>query len=127
MKPDVKPATEARTGNGNGQAWVNVLGDMPGAIRLQTEALLAEQADLVGGLQALMAARMQRCHNGAEAAFKTFERICASQNGADALVAYNEWLVGSMGFFMADVTAMQEQATRMTQMGQRTLSAFAAA
>ena len=119
----MNPETESRTTNG--QAWANAAADLPGALRLQTETLLAEQADLVGGMQALMAGRVERCHNGAEAAFRTFERLCGCRNGADAIVAYNEWLVGNMAFFMADVTAMQEQATRMTQMGQRTLSAFA--
>ena len=119
----MNPGTEPRTTNG--QAWANAAADLPGALRLQTEALLAEQAELVGEMQALMAGRVQRCHDGAETAFRTFERMCASPNGADALVAYNEWLVGNIGSFMADVTAMQEQATRMTQIGQRTLSAFA--
>lgn len=106
-------------------AWANAMGDLPGAIRLQTETWLKEQTELAGAMEELMAERVARCQYGAESAIRTFERMCGSRDGADALVAYNEWLIGSMSLIMADAAAMQEQATRMTQMGQRTLSALA--
>jgi len=107
-----------------GQGWPFTFGSMPGAIRVQAETCLKEQADLLEGMRGMMAQRVSRCHEGAEVAFRTFERICASRDGADALVAYHEWLVGSMGVFMTDISTLQEEATRMTQIGQRTLSAF---
>jgi hypothetical protein len=120
--PNASPQGITGARKNNGQDWPFSLGSMPEAMRAQTEALYSEQADLLGAMQNTMAEWMKRRRDASEAAFGAFERICGCTDRAEAVVAYNEWLVGTMNFFIADIAATYEHATRMTQIGQRSLS-----
>jgi len=76
-------------------------------------------------MQAMMADRVAHFQNGTTLAMQAFEKLCAARNGADAMSAYQQWLAGGMAFLMADIAAQRDQATRMTEMAQKTLGAFA--
>lgn len=118
---------EKKSHNGNGWDWPLAMGNLPEAMQAQTAAWFSGQNDLFAGMQDLMAERTKRFQDGTAAAIQSFERLCACKNGADALSVYHEWLASSMGFFMADLAAMQEQSNRMTQMSQRTFGALSPA
>ncbi len=107
-----------------GQTWgFFAIDNLPESMQAQSAAWLNGQADLFAGMQGMMAERMKRCQDGASFALQSFQRLCGSTNGADALSAYQDWLTGAMSFFMADLTALQDQSARMTQMNQSTLRA----
>ena len=118
---------EKKSDGNHGQNWPFAVGDLPVAMRMQTEAWFKEQADLLGSMQSMIAAWMKRRQDGTEAAFRTFERICGCKDGADAMAACREWLADSTGLLMADLTAAHDEAVRMTRIGHRTLSAFSQA
>jgi hypothetical protein len=108
-----------------GQPWAFfAIDNLPEAMQAQSAAWFNGQADLFAGMQDMMAERMKRCQDGASFALQSFQRLCGSRNGADALSAYQEWMTGAMTFFMADLTALQDQSARMTQMNQSTLHAL---
>lgn len=107
-----------------GQTWpFFAMDNLPESMQAQSAAWLNGQADLFAGMQDMMAERMKRCQDAAAAASLSFQRLCGSRNGADAISAYQEWLTGGMTFLMADLAALQAQAARMTQMNQSTLRA----
>lgn len=123
--PGARAGEGTKHANGNGASWPFAMANIPDAMRAQTEAWAAGQADLFAGMQAMMADRMAHLQNGTTLAMQAFEKLCAARNGADAMSAYQEWLAGGMSFLMADFAAQREQAARMAEMGQRTLGAFA--
>ena len=123
------PSGQDKQAHSNGgQTWASfAMDNLPESIQAQSAAWFTGQAELVAGVQEMIAERVKRYQDAAAAAVQSFQRICGSQTGVDAYSAYQEWLAGSMNFFMADMTAMQEQATRMTQMNQRALHALSPA
>jgi len=123
--PGARAGEGAKSRSGNGSSWPFAMANIPDSMRAQTEAWFAGQTGLFTGIQAMMAERMKRCQEGAAASMQAFEKLCASRNGADAMSAYQEWLAGGMAFLMADIAAQRDQATRMTEMAQKTLGAFA--
>ena len=110
-----------------GQNWPFAVANIPEAMRTQSEAWFAGQADLLAGMQSMMTERMKRYQDGTAASLQAFQRLCGCTDGADALTAYHEWLSGGMGFVMADLDALREQAARMTQMSKRALGALSSA
>jgi len=135
-KAHAGPGKESGKSNGSngqswpfamGQNWPFAVGNIPETMRAQSEAWLSGQADLLAGMQSMMTERMKRYQDGTAAALQSFERLCGCTDGAGALAAYQEWLAGGMGFVMADLEALREQAARMTQMSKRALGAFSPA
>jgi hypothetical protein len=123
--PTPAPAQSTRaTQMYSGQDRPLGLQDLPDAIRQQSDAWIKEQNNLFAGVQNLWADWMKRQSSSAQAAFGIFQQICDSGGNGDAFAAYQEWLESSMGLFAADMTALSEQATLMTESSQRTLSAF---
>ena len=123
--PGARAGEGTKSRNGNGASWPFAMANIPDSMRAQTEAWFAGQTGLFTGMQAMMAERMKRCQESAATSMQAFEKLCAARNGADAMSAYQEWLAGGMAFLMADMAAQREQATRMTEMAQETLGAFA--
>lgn len=123
------PSGQDKQAHSNGgRTWASfTMDNLPESMQAQSAAWLTGQAELVAGMQEMMAERMKRYQDAAAAAVQSFQRLCGSRNGADAVSAYQEWLTGGMNFLMADVAAMQEQAARMTQMNQRALHALSPA
>jgi hypothetical protein len=116
---------DKQTHNNGSQTWAFLgIDNLPETMQAQSAAWISGQADLFAGMQDMMAERMKRCQDGASFAIQSFQRLCGSRNGADALSAYQDWLTGSMTFFMADLTALRDQSARMTQMNQNTLHAL---
>ena len=109
--------------NGDQNRAFFAMDNLPEAMQAQSAAWLSGQSDLFAGMQDMMAERMKRYQDGAAFAIQSFQRLCGSRNAADALSAYQDWLSGAMTFFMADLTSLQNQSTRMTEMNQSTLRA----
>ena len=101
------------------QAFPFSPGELPETVRLQIEAWFKDQADLLEGMQNLMGTWMKRRREGTEAAFRTFERMCSCGDVGDAVTAYNEWLSGSMGRIMADMSTLRDEAIRMARISQK--------
>jgi len=100
------------------------IADWPEAFRVQMEAALHDQAELLNETQQMMAAWTRRRQEAMESGFKTLQRLSASRDVAEMAAAYNEWLTSSMGRIMADMTAAQEGAMRLANLGQQTMSAL---
>ncbi|MBM3547941.1 MAG: hypothetical protein FJX54_13400 [Alphaproteobacteria bacterium] len=100
------------------------MADWPEAFRVQMEAALHDQAELLNETQQMMAAWTRRRQEAMESGFKTLQRLSASRDVAEMAAAYNEWLTSSMGRIMADMTAAQEGAMRLANLGQQTMSAL---
>ncbi|MBM3520687.1 MAG: hypothetical protein FJX63_07960 [Alphaproteobacteria bacterium] len=98
--------------------------DWPEAIRVQMEAALHDQAELLEETQKMMAAWTRRRQEAMESGFRTLQKLSASRDVAEMAAAYSEWLSSSMGRIMADMEAAQEGAMRLASLGQQTMSAM---
>lgn len=100
--------------------------DWPEAFRVQMEAALHDQAQLLDETQKMMAAWTKRRQDAMESGFRTLQKLSASRDVAEMAAAYNEWLTSSMGRIMADMTAAQEGAMRLVNLGQSTMATMSA-
>lgn len=98
--------------------------DWPEAFRVQMEAALHDQAQLLDETQKMMAAWTRRRQEAMESGFRTLQRLSASRDIAEMAVAYNEWLTNSMGRIMSDMVAAQDGAMRLANLGQSTMAAM---
>lgn len=100
------------------------IADWPEAFRVQMEAALHDQAELLEETQKMMAAWTRRRQEAMESGFRTLQKLSASRDVAEMAAAYSEWLSSSMGRIMADMEAAQEGAMRLASLGQQTMSAM---
>lgn len=100
------------------------LADWPEAGRVQMEAALHDQAQLLDETQKMMAAWTKRRQDAMESGFRTLQKLSSSRDMAEMAAAYSEWLTSSMGRIMADMTAAQEGARRLVNLGQSTMAAM---
>lgn len=100
------------------------IGDWPDAFRVQMEAALHDQAELLEETQKMMAAWTRRRQEAMESGFRTLQKLSSSRDVAEMAAAYTEWLTSSMGRIMADMEAAQEGAMRLADLGQQTMSAI---
>lgn len=96
----------------------------PEALRVQMEAILHDQAELLGETQKMMAAWTKRRREAMEAGFRTLEKVSKSRDAGDMAAAYGEWLTSSMGRIMADMLAAQTGALRLADLGQTAMKAI---
>jgi hypothetical protein len=102
------------------------IADWPEAFRVQMEAALHDQAQMLDETQRMMAAWTKRRQDAMESGFRTLQKLSASRDVAEMAVAYNEWLTSSMGRIMADMMAAQEGAMRLANLGQSTMTTMSA-
>jgi small-conductance mechanosensitive channel len=98
------------------------IADWPEAFRVQMEAALHDQAELLEETQRMMEAWTRRRQEAMESGFRTLQKLSASRDVAEMAAAYNEWLSSSMGRIMADMAAAQEGAMRLASLGQQTMN-----
>lgn len=98
--------------------------DWPEAIRVQMDAMLHDQAELLDETQKMMAAWTKRRQEAMEAGFRTLEKVSKSKDAGDMAAAYSEWLTSSMGRIMADMLAAQAGALRLAELGQTAMKAI---
>jgi hypothetical protein len=101
------------------------LPDLPEALRVQMDAVLHDQAELLDETQKMMSAWTRRRQEAMESGFRTLKQISASRDMAEMAEAYSEWLTSSMGRIMADMMAAQEGALRLARLGQSAMSNLA--
>lgn len=125
-EPDPKAAAERRdqAERHRRDAAEAAIADWPEAFRVQMDAALHDQAELLDETQKMMAAWTKRRQEAMESGFKTLQKLSASRDVAEMAAAYNEWLTSSMGRIMADMAAAQDGAMRLANLGQSAVSAL---
>ncbi len=96
--------------------------DWPEAFRVQMEAALHDQAELLDETQKMMSAWTKRRQESMESGFKTLQKLSASRDVLEMAAAYNEWLTSSMGRIVADMMAAHDGAVRLATMGQTAIT-----
>ena len=99
--------------------------DWPEALKVQMDAVLHDQAELLDEAQKVMAAWTKRRHESMEAGFRTLEKLSGSRDLGEMAAAYSEWLASSMGRIMDDMMAAQKGALRLAEIGQTAMAALA--
>ena len=102
------------------------IADWPEAFRVQMEAALHDQAQLLDETQKMMAAWTRRRQEAMESGFRTLQKLSASRDVAEMAAAYSEWLTSSMGRIMSDMMAAQDGAMRLANLGQSTMTTMSA-
>lgn len=83
---------------------------LPQLIAQHTESILQAQAELLEGFEAIANDFLDRRRADNETAIKAAERIYGSGDVGDMMVAYFDWLGGTVRRFTDDAAAMSEQA-----------------
>ena len=98
--------------------------DWPEALRVQMEAVLHDQAELLDETQKMMAAWTKRRQDAMEAGFRTLRKLSDSKDASEIAAAYGEWLTSSMGRIIADMIAAQDGALRLANLGHSAITAL---
>ena len=98
--------------------------DWPDALRVQMEAVLHDQAELLDETQKMMAAWTKRRQEAMEAGFRTLRKLSDSRDATEMAAAYGEWLTSSMGRIMADMMAAQDGALRLANLGHSAITSL---
>ena len=115
---------QTKTGKSTGPAWPFVSPDMAGTLQVQMQALLQEQAEFLDETQRAMAAWTKRRQDAMEANFRTFQAMGSCKDPAAMSAAYGEWLTNSMNRIFADMNDAREEALRLAEIGQKSMTAF---
>ena len=106
------------------QGMAGAAPDWPEALRVQMDAVLHDQAELLDEAQKMMAAWTKRRHEAMETGFRALEKLSGSRDLSEMAAAYSEWLTSSMGRIMEDMMAAQKGALRLADLGQTAVTAL---
>lgn len=98
--------------------------DMAQTLHMQMQALLQEQADFLAETQKAMAAFTKRRQEAMDANFKSFAAMGVCSDPAAMSAAYSEWLTGSMDRIFQDIDSVRQEALRVAEMGQKSMTAL---
>ena len=87
---------------------------LPQTIADQADGMLKAQSELLSGLEDITRDWLQRRREANELAIRAAERMCASGDPSEMLVAYFDWLGGSLRRLTDDVTTFSEKAFAVT-------------
>ncbi|MGB8274066.1 MAG: hypothetical protein WCF16_02220 [Alphaproteobacteria bacterium] len=85
------------------------LSSLPISTVRQADGLLRAQAEILNGIEAMMSDWVKRRRQGNDAAIQAVEKMCACKDVNDMLVAYCDWLGGSVRRLSEDTAALSEK------------------
>ncbi len=116
--------SQTKTSKGAGKDRAFGSPDMARTLQMQIQALLQEQADFLEETQKTMAAWTKRRQEALEANFKTFAAMGVCLDPAAMNAAYSEWLTSSMDRIFQDMDSVRQEALRVAEMGQKSVTAL---
>ncbi|MGA7324807.1 MAG: hypothetical protein WBX25_10070 [Rhodomicrobium sp.] len=117
---------QRKAGNTAGTPWPFVSGDVASTMQVQMQALLAEQAQFLDETQKIMAAWTKRRQEAMDANFRTFKAMGCCTDPAAMSAAYGDWLANSMNRIFADMDEARQEALKLAEMGQKSMTALLA-
>jgi hypothetical protein len=104
--------------------WPLVSPNAVNAMQGQMQNLLDEQVELLEETRKIAAAWTKRRQEAMEAGLQTFQTMCSSQNLGDMTAAYGDFMSNTMKRILADINDSREEALRLTQIGQKSVTAL---
>ncbi len=117
---------QPKAGKTAGTPWPFVSGDVASTMQVQMQALLAEQAQFLDETQKIMAAWTKRRQEAMDANFRTFKAMGCCTDPAAMSAAYGDWLANSMNRIFADMDEARQEALKLAEMGQKSMTALLA-
>ena len=87
---------------------------LPQTVAEQADGMLKAQSELLSGMEAITRDWLQRRREANEVAIRAAERICSSGDPGEMLVAYFDWLGGSLRRLTDDMSSFSEKAFAVT-------------
>ncbi|MBL8839628.1 MAG: hypothetical protein JNL66_25455 [Alphaproteobacteria bacterium] len=109
---------ESKTPQSPFDGFAQLFGDgtaLRSTLNAQADGFWRTQGEILGNLQTLSRAWFERRRAGTEAAMETAQTMCSCGNPADAALAYQRWLAGSMERLTADAVETQAQMIKLSQ------------
>jgi hypothetical protein len=103
------------------KAWPFALPDMPEPLQMQAQAWFQEQAELLEGMQKMMAAWTKRRQEGMEASFRTVLKLYDCKDFGAVSAVCGEWLTGRMKRVMADMNDARDEARQLIELSQKSM------
>lgn len=97
------------------------------ALRVQMDAVLHDQAELLDETQKMMAAWTKRRHEAMEAGLQALRTFSNAEDIGEIAAAYDEWLTSSMSRIMADMAVARDGTLRLAGLAAKRKSGSRAA
>lgn len=113
---------QLKVAKNSGMTWPFIALPQADTVQLQIQALLQEQAELLDESQKVIAAWMKRRQEAMEAGMRSFQTLCSCKDPAAFASSYGEWLTGSMTGILADMNSTRQEALRLGQIAQNSMT-----
>ncbi len=94
-----------------------VIPSLSEALRVQMDAVLHDQAELLDETRKMMAAWTKRRHEAMEAGLQALQTFSNAEDIGEIAAAYDEWLTSSMSRIMTDMAVARDGTLRLAGLG----------
>jgi Phasin protein len=117
-------SNQATIGKNRESVWPFVAPNATDLLQAQVKTLSERQAEFLDETEKLMTLWTKRRQEAVEDGMRTLQAAWACKDAAAVMTLYRDWLSGSLTRIFADIGDAREQAFRLAEIGQRSMTAL---